>query len=97
MEADGSESSQSFFLGNSFITGAFRLLNANFIDNALRGQLFTPAQAVDQCFADDVTSQLFRYVAKEVVISIAIAMRSKLKHGVTIKYKLGQHLLSALI
>nr|CAH0104885.1 unnamed protein product [Daphnia galeata] len=59
-EADGSESSQSYFLGNSFLTGSFRLLIPNFIDNALRGQLFTPAQTVDECFADDITSQLFR-------------------------------------
>ncbi|XP_046655293.1 peroxidasin-like isoform X2 [Daphnia pulicaria] len=81
LEADGSESSQSFFLGNSFITGAFRLLNANFIDNALRGQLFTPAQAVDQCFADDVTSQLFRTTSALGADLVATNMQRGRDHG----------------
>lgn len=58
-EADGTRSNQSFLLGNSF-NSATRLLNTNFIDNALRGLMRTPAQSVDECFADDITSQLLR-------------------------------------
>ena len=60
-EADGTKSLQSYFLANSFNTGGFRLLNPTFLDNAIRGLIFTPVQSVDECFADDVTSQLFRY------------------------------------
>ncbi|XP_057373484.1 chorion peroxidase-like [Daphnia carinata] len=59
-EADGSESSQSFLLGNSFITGGTRLLHPTFVDNALRGLLRTQAQSVDENFAEDITSLLFR-------------------------------------
>ncbi|XP_045034963.1 chorion peroxidase isoform X2 [Daphnia magna] len=59
-EVDGSESPQSFFLANSFNTGTTRLLNPTFIDNALRGLLRNLVNAVDNCFPDDVTSQLFR-------------------------------------
>ncbi|KAI9560223.1 hypothetical protein GHT06_014237 [Daphnia sinensis] len=59
-EADGSESVQSYLLANSFNTGTTRLLNPTFIDNALRGLLRNLVNAVDNCFADDVTSQLFR-------------------------------------
>ncbi|KAI9556896.1 hypothetical protein GHT06_016690 [Daphnia sinensis] len=65
-EADGSESSQSFFLGNSFITGGVRLLHPTFIDNALRGLLRTQAQSVDENFAEDVTSLLFRPDPKQL-------------------------------
>ncbi len=61
-EADGTKSRQSYFVADSFNTGAFRLLNPTFIDNALRGLTRSPAQSVDECFADDLTSQLFRYV-----------------------------------
>ncbi|XP_046655289.1 peroxidasin-like [Daphnia pulicaria] len=56
-EADGTRSNQSYLLGTSFGT-ATRLRNPNFIDNAIRGLLKTPAQTVDECFADDITSQL---------------------------------------
>ena len=60
-EADGSRSNLSYFLSDSFFNGA-RLLNPAFIDNALRGLTQTPVQTIDQCFADDVTSQLFKYI-----------------------------------
>ena len=59
-EADGTRSNQSYLLGTSFGT-ATRLLNPNFIDNAIRGLLKSPAQTVDECFADDITSQLLKY------------------------------------
>ncbi|KAI9560225.1 hypothetical protein GHT06_014239 [Daphnia sinensis] len=58
-EADGTRSNQSFFLGSSFNT-ATRLLYSNFFDNALRGLTRSPAQTVDECFADDITSQLLK-------------------------------------
>lgn len=59
-EADGRRSGLSYSLSDSFFTSA-RLLNKNFLDNALRGLTRTPVQEVDQCFADDVTSKLFKY------------------------------------
>ncbi|XP_032794174.2 peroxidase isoform X6 [Daphnia magna] len=80
-EADGTASNQSFFLGNSFLTGAFRLLNPKFIDNALRGQLLTPAQSVDECFAPDVTSQLFRTTTALGADLVAINMQRGRDHG----------------
>ena len=58
----GALTNQSYFLGNSFMSGA-RLLDADFMDSALRGLMGTPVQKVDNCFADDITSQLFRLVA----------------------------------
>jgi peroxidase len=61
-EADGTRSNQSYLLGTSFGT-ATRLRNPNFIFNAIRGLLKTPAQTVDECFADDITSQLSKYVS----------------------------------
>ena len=56
----GVNTTLSFFLGDAFSVGGFRLLDPNFIDGALRGMLLTPVQKVDNCFADDITSQLFR-------------------------------------
>ncbi|XP_057365506.1 peroxidase-like [Daphnia carinata] len=58
-EADGTRSNQSFFLGSTF-NNATRLLYTNFFDNAIRGLTRSPAQTVDECFADDITSQLLR-------------------------------------
>lgn len=63
-EADGTRSDQSYFLSDSFFDGA-RLLYPTFMDNALRGLTQTPVQTVDQCFADDITSQLFKYAGKK--------------------------------
>ncbi|XP_059350178.1 chorion peroxidase-like [Daphnia carinata] len=80
-EADGTASNQSFFLGNSFLTGAYRLLNPKFLDNALRGQLLTPAQSVDECFAPDVTSQLFRTTTALGADLVAINMQRGRDHG----------------
>jgi peroxidase len=59
-EAERTRSNQSYLPGTSFGT-ATRLLNPNFIDNAIRGLLKSPAQTVDECFADDITSQLLKY------------------------------------
>lgn len=59
-EANGSKSLLSYFLADSFNSVVSRLLTPKFIDNALRGLLRTQAQSVDECFADDLTSQLFR-------------------------------------
>ncbi|EFX87542.1 hypothetical protein DAPPUDRAFT_221514 [Daphnia pulex] len=81
IEADGSESPQSYFLGNSFNTGTFRLLNPTFIDNALRGLLQTPPQSVDDCFADDITSQLFRGTNALGADLISINMQRGRDHG----------------
>ncbi|XP_046655262.1 chorion peroxidase-like [Daphnia pulicaria] len=81
IEADGSASPQSYFLGNSFNTGTFRLLNPTFIDNALRGLLQTPPQSVDDCFADDITSQLFRGTNALGGDLISINMQRGRDHG----------------
>lgn len=51
----------AFETGQAGVTGAFRLLDPNFIDGALRGMLLTPVQKIDHCFAEDLTSQLLRY------------------------------------
>uniref|UniRef100_A0A0P5ACT7 Double oxidase: two peroxidase domains n=1 Tax=Daphnia magna TaxID=35525 RepID=A0A0P5ACT7_9CRUS len=80
-EADGTGSDQSFFLGNSFLTGSFRLLNPKFIDNALRGQLLVPAHSVDECFAPDITSQLFRTTTALGADLVAINMQRGRDHG----------------
>ena len=61
LDNDGALTTKSYFLGDSFLSGA-RLLDADYLDSALRGLVGTPVQKVDNCFADDITSQLFRYI-----------------------------------
>ena len=56
---DGRNSGDSYQLSDSF-NDPSRLLKPTFIDNALRGLSQTPAQAVDNCFPSDITSQLFK-------------------------------------
>ncbi|XP_032794679.1 chorion peroxidase [Daphnia magna] len=59
-QSDGRrDDDQSFLLSNAF-NEPQRILSRTFLDNSLRGMLQTPAQAVDHCFADDITSQLFK-------------------------------------
>lgn len=60
LDNDGAVTKKSYFLGDSFLSAA-RVLDKDFIDSALRGLVGTPVQKVDHCFADDITSQLFRY------------------------------------
>lgn len=56
---NGAVTNESYFLANSFQSGA-RMLSPTFMDGALRGLVTTPVQKVDNCFADDIHSQLFR-------------------------------------
>ena len=58
-EKDGRNSKESYLLSDSFNFPA-RTLTSTFMDNAIRGLLQIPAQTVDNCFADDITSQLFK-------------------------------------
>lgn len=59
-DRSGRVSKDSYFLSDSFMNPSRLLTNVNFFDDALRGLLQVPAQAVDNCFADDITSQLFK-------------------------------------
>lgn len=58
-EKSGKHSSDSYTLADSF-DEPFRIHQPNFMDDALRGLLQVPAMAVDNCMADDITSQLFK-------------------------------------
>lgn len=80
-EADGRKSSLSYLLSDSF-NDPGRLLNPAFIDNALRGLIQTSAQSVDNCFADDITSQLFKPKGKTLGLDlIALNIQRGRDHG----------------
>ena len=63
---NGVNSSLSFFIGDAMgsrpkVFSSNRLIDPNFFDGALRGMILTPVQKSDNCFAEDLTHQLFRY------------------------------------
>lgn len=58
-DKSGQHSKDSYTLSDSF-DEPFRMHQPNFMDDALRGLLQVPAMAVDNCMADDITSQLFK-------------------------------------
>ena len=64
-ERDGTDSRESYQLSDSFDDPS-RIFGANFMDNALRGLLNVPAEEVDSFFAFDITSQLFKFVYKQL-------------------------------
>lgn len=76
-EKDGRHSRDSYLLSDSFDSPSRVRDNPTFIDNALRGLIQTPAQAVDNCFADDITSQLFKYVYNSLLTGLFQIARSK--------------------
>jgi len=65
-DKDGRTSRDSYFLSDSFLDSSRLVNNVNFFDNALRGLTQTPAQAVDNNFAEDLTSQLFKPKGKQL-------------------------------
>nr|CAH0110196.1 unnamed protein product [Daphnia galeata] len=65
-DKDGRTSRDSYFLSDSFLDPSRLVNNVNFFDNALRGLTQTPAQAVDNNFAEDLTSQLFKPKGKQL-------------------------------
>ncbi|KAI9559965.1 hypothetical protein GHT06_013973 [Daphnia sinensis] len=83
-QSDGRrDDEQSFLLSNAF-NEPQRILNRNFFDNSLRGLLQTPAQAVDHCFADDITSQLFKPTGQKLGLDlISLNIQRGRDHGLS--------------
>ncbi|XP_057379557.1 chorion peroxidase-like [Daphnia carinata] len=80
-EKNGQHSKDSYTLSDSF-DEPFRMHQPNFMDNALRGLLQVPAMAVDNCMADDITSQLFKPKGKTLGLDlISLNIQRGRDHG----------------
>ncbi|XP_032794680.2 peroxidase [Daphnia magna] len=93
-DKSGQHSKDSYTLSDSF-DEPFRMHQPNFMDDALRGLLQVPAMAVDNCMADDITSQLFKPKGQTLGLDlISLNIQRGRDHGL-VSYFWMSHLLNS--